>query len=104
MSRAFMRPLFRKDCVVYAKPPFGGPQHVLHYLARYTQVLDVYVSRDNEVTLIGATEDENIIRVLSTTPSNEAGPMIRTTARHTSGGQSCYRQESRNSRRASAEL
>jgi hypothetical protein len=22
--------------VVYAKPPFGGPQHVLHYLARYT--------------------------------------------------------------------
>jgi hypothetical protein len=21
---------------VYAKPPFGGPQHVLHYLARYT--------------------------------------------------------------------
>jgi hypothetical protein len=22
--------------VIYAKPPFGGPQHVLHYLARYT--------------------------------------------------------------------
>jgi len=22
--------------VVYAKPPFGGPQHVLQYLARYT--------------------------------------------------------------------
>jgi Putative transposase len=22
--------------VLYAKPPFGGPQHVLHYLARYT--------------------------------------------------------------------
>jgi Putative transposase len=21
---------------VYAKPPYGGPQHVLHYLARYT--------------------------------------------------------------------
>ena len=21
---------------MYAKPPFGGPQHVLHYLARYT--------------------------------------------------------------------
>jgi hypothetical protein len=21
---------------VYAKPPFGGPQHVLHYLALYT--------------------------------------------------------------------
>jgi hypothetical protein len=25
-----------KDWVVYAKPPFGGPQHVLQDLARYT--------------------------------------------------------------------
>ena len=33
---AFLRPLFRPDWVVYAKRPFGGPQHVLHYLARYT--------------------------------------------------------------------
>jgi len=33
---AFRRELFRKDWVVYAKPPFGGPEHVLHYLARYT--------------------------------------------------------------------
>ena len=33
---AFLRPLFRKDWVVYAKQPFGGPDHVLHYLARYT--------------------------------------------------------------------
>jgi Putative transposase len=28
--------LFRQDWVVYAKPPFGGPHHVLGYLARYT--------------------------------------------------------------------
>jgi hypothetical protein len=34
--RAFLRRLFRHDWVVYAKPPFGGPAHVLHYLARYT--------------------------------------------------------------------
>jgi hypothetical protein len=33
---AFLRPLFRKDWVVYAKRPFGGPQYVLQYLARYT--------------------------------------------------------------------
>ncbi len=26
----------RRDWVVYAKPPFGGPQQVLKYLARYT--------------------------------------------------------------------
>jgi Putative transposase len=33
---AFLRTLFRQDWVVYAKKPFGGPEHVLHYLARYT--------------------------------------------------------------------
>lgn len=33
---AWMRPLFRKDWVVYAKPPFGGPEYVLRYLGRYT--------------------------------------------------------------------
>jgi hypothetical protein len=33
---AFLRTLFRHDWVVYAKRPFGGPEHVLQYLARYT--------------------------------------------------------------------
>jgi hypothetical protein len=33
---AFLRTLYREDWVVYAKPPFGGPDHVLQYLARYT--------------------------------------------------------------------
>jgi hypothetical protein len=33
---AFLRTLFGEDWVVYAKPPFGGPEHVLQYLARYT--------------------------------------------------------------------
>jgi hypothetical protein len=33
---AWLRPLFRKDWVIYSKPPFGGPQHVLQYLGRYT--------------------------------------------------------------------
>jgi hypothetical protein len=33
---AWLRRLFRHEWVVYAKPPFGGPSHVLHYLARYT--------------------------------------------------------------------
>jgi len=33
---AFLRPLFRQEWVVYAKPPFGGPHHVLAYLAGYT--------------------------------------------------------------------
>jgi hypothetical protein len=34
--RKFLRQLFRKDWVVYAKRPFRGPEHVLQYLARYT--------------------------------------------------------------------
>ena len=33
---AWLRPMFRKDWVVYAKRPFGGPEHVLRYLGRYT--------------------------------------------------------------------
>jgi hypothetical protein len=33
---SFLRQLFRQDWVVYCKPPFGGPEHVLHYLGRYT--------------------------------------------------------------------
>lgn len=32
----WLRPLYAKDWVVYAKPPFGGPVQVLKYLARYT--------------------------------------------------------------------
>ncbi len=33
---SFLRTLFGENWVVYAKRPFGGPEHVLHYLARYT--------------------------------------------------------------------
>jgi hypothetical protein len=33
---AWLRPLFRKNWIVYSKPPFGGPEYVLHYLGRYT--------------------------------------------------------------------
>jgi hypothetical protein len=33
---AYLRPLRNSDWVVYCKDPFGGPQEVLRYLARYT--------------------------------------------------------------------
>jgi hypothetical protein len=33
---AYLAPLRNKDWVVYAKRPFGGPEEVLRYLARYT--------------------------------------------------------------------
>ena len=32
----YLAPARRAEWVVYAKPPFGGPQHVLEYLGRYT--------------------------------------------------------------------
>jgi hypothetical protein len=52
---AFLRPLFHHDWVVYAKRPFGGPQHVLQYLARYTHRVAISNHRivhvaDGEVT------------------------------------------------------
>jgi hypothetical protein len=34
--RALLRGLSRLEWVVYSKPPFGGPEQVLKYLARYT--------------------------------------------------------------------
>lgn len=34
--RAHLQPAYSARWVVYAKPPFGGPQQVLKYLARYT--------------------------------------------------------------------
>jgi len=33
---AYLRRLFRHDWVVYAKRPFGGPEHALRYLGSYT--------------------------------------------------------------------
>lgn len=47
---AFLRSLFRQDWVVYAKQPFGGPEHVLHYLARYTHRVAISNHRLVEVT------------------------------------------------------
>jgi hypothetical protein len=36
-----LRTLFREKWVVYAKAPFGGPEGVLQYLARYTHRLAI---------------------------------------------------------------
>ena len=42
---AWLRPLYAKNWVVYAKPPFGGPAQVLKYLARYTHRVAISNSR-----------------------------------------------------------
>jgi len=47
----------RHDWVVYAKPPFGGPEQVLKYLARYTHRIAIsnrrLVSIDDETVTFG---------------------------------------------------
>jgi putative transposase/transposase-like zinc-binding protein len=48
--RAFLRSLYRQTWVVYAKPPFGSPGHVLHYLARYTHRVAISNHRLVDVT------------------------------------------------------
>jgi len=42
---AHVAPLLKLDWVVYAKPPFGGPDAVLAYLARYTHRVAISNSR-----------------------------------------------------------
>jgi len=43
--QAFVSPLYKKEWVVYAKKPFGGPAQVLKYLARYTHRVAIGNSR-----------------------------------------------------------
>jgi hypothetical protein len=42
---SWLRVLFRHDWVVYAKRPFGGPEHVLRYLGAYTHRVAISNSR-----------------------------------------------------------
>jgi len=42
---AWLRKSQKAEWVVYAKPPFGGPEHVLKYLARYTHRVAISSSR-----------------------------------------------------------
>jgi hypothetical protein len=47
----WLRPLYAREWVVYAKPPFGGPAVVLKYLARYTH--RVAISNRRLVSWVG---------------------------------------------------
>ena len=53
--RRYLKPVRRKPWVVYAKPPFAGPTHVIDYLGRYTHRVAISNNRllavtDNHVT------------------------------------------------------
>ncbi|MCP3995440.1 MAG: IS91 family transposase [bacterium] len=43
--RSYLSPLYKKKWVVYAKPPFGSPERVFNYLARYTHRVAISNSR-----------------------------------------------------------
>jgi hypothetical protein len=51
---AWLRTLFRHDWVVYAKRPFGGPEHVLRYLGAYTHRIAISNHR------LVALDDDNV--------------------------------------------
>jgi hypothetical protein len=63
---AWLRPLFRKDWVVYSKPPFGGPEYVLQYLGRYTHRVAISNHR-----LVSFAEGEVTFRWRDSAHNNE---------------------------------
>jgi hypothetical protein len=63
---AWMRSLFRKDWVVYAKPPFGGPEYVLRYLGRYTHRVAISNHR-----LVSLADDKVTFRWRDSAHDNE---------------------------------
>jgi hypothetical protein len=63
---AWLRPLFRKDWVVYAKRPFGGPEYVLQYLGRYTHRVAISNHR-----LLSFTEGKVTFRWRDSAHNNE---------------------------------
>jgi rubredoxin len=67
---AWLRPLFRKDWVVYSKPPFGGPEHVLKYLGRYTHRVAISNHR-----LVSFAEGKVTFRWRDSAHHNEQKPM-----------------------------
>jgi hypothetical protein len=67
---AFLRVLFRQDWVVYAKPPFGGPQHVLRYLGAYTHRVAISNSR-----LIALADGKVTFRWRDSAHGNKKRPM-----------------------------
>ncbi len=67
---SFLRTLFRQDWVVYLKPPFGGPEHVLRYLAGYTHRVAISNHR-----LVAFQHDQVTFRCQSSAPYNSQKPL-----------------------------
>src|SRR5213075_133999 len=63
---AWLRPLFRKQWVVYLKRPFGGPEYVLQYLGRYTHRVAISNHR-----LVSFADDQVTFRWRDSAHNNE---------------------------------
>jgi hypothetical protein len=71
----FLAPLQHKAWVVYAKPPFGGPAHVLDYLGRYTHRVAIGNQRlialqDGQVSFAWTDYRDSLQKVM-TVPAEE---------------------------------
>ena len=71
----FLAPLEHKEWVVYAKPPFGGPAHVLEYLGRYTHRVAISNRRllaleDGQVSFAWTDYRDSLHKVM-TVPAEE---------------------------------
>jgi hypothetical protein len=69
----WLRPLFRKDWVVYLKRPFGGAEYVLQYLGRYTHRVAISNHR-----LVSFVDGQVIFRWRDSAHNNEQKLMTLT--------------------------
>src|SRR5438552_6557149 len=72
---AYLKPLGEAEWVVYAKPPFGGPEQVLAYLGRYTHRVAISNQRllalqDGQVSF-QYTDYRDSLRKVMTVPAEE---------------------------------
>jgi hypothetical protein len=71
----FLQPVQHSDWVVYAKRPFGGPDHVLEYLGRYTHRVAIgnqrLVALQNGEVSFTWTDNRDHLRKVMTVPAEE---------------------------------
>ncbi|WP_346917577.1 transposase [Clostridium sp.] len=74
MFSQFKDSLYKKEWIVYSKPPFGGAEHVLQYLSRYTHRVAISdnriikVDNDNVVFKWRDYKDNNKEKIMNLNP------------------------------------
>lgn len=73
----YLAPLRKKEWVVYAKPPFGGPEAVLAYLSRYTPCRHLKQPHRKRRCHHGRVQMERLSRQKWRTPKGDAAGHAR---------------------------